>query len=82
MAGPKKAFFVVLVLFILSLAGVTFYYWYENAYYVKTEDAYIDGTVLKVGPQLAGRILEVRVREGDQVEAGGREGVENPGTYR
>lgn len=70
MAGPKKAFFAVLVLFILSLAGVTFYYWYENAYYVKTEDAYIDGTVLKVGPQLAGRILEVRVREGDQVEAG------------
>lgn len=70
MAGPKKAFFVILVIMIFSLAGVTFYYWYNNTYYIRTEDAYIDGEVFKVGPQVAGRLLEVRVREGDMVNAG------------
>lgn len=70
MARTKKAFFAVLFLMVLSLAGVTFYYWYTNAYFVRTEDAYIDGTVFKLGPQVAGKVLEVNVKEGDKVDSG------------
>lgn len=70
MAGPKRVFLVVLAVFVLSLAGVTFYYWYNATHYIITEDAYIDGTIFKVGPQVAGRLLEVRVREGQKVGAG------------
>ena len=70
MTKPKKVFVAVLAVFLLSLAGVSYYYWYTNAHYVATEDAYIDGTVLKVGPQMAGKLLEVRVKEGDRVAAG------------
>ncbi|MEW6572260.1 MAG: HlyD family efflux transporter periplasmic adaptor subunit [Bacillota bacterium] len=70
MARTKKAFFAVLLVMLLSLAGVTFYYWYTNAYFVRTEDAYIDGTVFKLGPQVAGQLLAVNVKEGDGVNSG------------
>lgn len=70
MSRPKMILLAVLALFAVSLAGVSYYYWYTNAHYVATEDAYIDGTVLKVGPQMAGKLLEVRVKEGDRVAAG------------
>jgi len=70
MTKPKKVLLAVLALFLLSVAGVSFYYWYTSAHYVATEDAYIDGTVLKVGPQVAGKLVEVRVGEGDKVAAG------------
>ncbi|MGQ9512168.1 HlyD family secretion protein [Thermodesulfitimonas sp.] len=70
MARTKKAFFAVLFLMIFSLAGVTFYYWYTNTYFVRTEDAYIDGTVFKLGPQVAGELVEVNVKEGDRVDSG------------
>ena len=70
MTGPKKIMLGVLAIFVLSLSGVSYYYWYAGAHYVSTEDAYIDGTVLRVGPQMAGRLVEVRVKEGDRVAAG------------
>ncbi|KUK40904.1 MAG: Biotin/lipoyl attachment domain-containing protein [Clostridia bacterium 62_21] len=70
MSRPKKILLAVLVLFLVSLSGVSYYYWYMNAHYVSTEDAYVDGTVLRVGPQMAGKLVEVRVSEGDKVAAG------------
>lgn len=70
MAGSKRVFLAVLVVMIISLAGVSFYYWYNNSHYIKTEDAYIDGTIYKVGPQTGGKLLEVRASEGSKVEAG------------
>ena len=70
MAGSKKVFLVVLILMFVALGGVSFYYWYNNVHYITTEDAYIDGTIVKAGPQLGGKLLEVRTFEGARVEAG------------
>ncbi|MEW6183234.1 MAG: efflux RND transporter periplasmic adaptor subunit [Bacillota bacterium] len=70
MAASKRVVLAVLVVMIASLAAVTFYYWYNNSRYIKTEDAYIDGIIYKAGPQLGGRLLEVRTSEGCTVEAG------------
>lgn len=66
----KKTLIIVLVVMVLAMAGVAVYYWYENAHYVDTEDAKVDGTIFKVSPQVSGRILEINVDEGDTVRQG------------
>ncbi|MBC7106992.1 MAG: HlyD family secretion protein [Firmicutes bacterium] len=66
----KKVFFAVLALMILALGGISAYYWYKGYYFVITEDAYVDGTLVRVGPQVAGQLKEVYVDEGREVRAG------------
>lgn len=66
----KKPILIVLVLMLLSLAGITAYYWYNNANFVKTEDARVDGEIYKVSPQIAGEIIDMNIEEGDTVQAG------------
>jgi len=66
----KKPVIIVLAVMVLSLAGVTGYYWYNNTHFVKTEDAKVDGEIYKVSPQIAGEIVEMSFEEGDTVQAG------------
>ncbi|MDK2800834.1 MAG: hypothetical protein PWP27_2089 [Clostridiales bacterium] len=63
----KKLIFSILGLIILALMGIGIYYWYNNAYYVSTEDARVDGDLVKVGPQISGKLLEFDIDEGDKV---------------
>ncbi|BAF60966.1 hypothetical protein PTH_2785 [Pelotomaculum thermopropionicum SI] len=70
MMKNKALIYTVLALMVLTLAGVTFYYWYQSVHYVKTEDARVDGTIVKVSPQVSGRISEMSVAEGDAVKEG------------
>lgn len=65
--NKKKNIYIVLALMVAALLGVTLYYWYNNANYVKTEDARVDGSVIKVSPQIAGKIKNINVNEGDRV---------------
>lgn len=58
------------MLLIAALAGVTWYYWYNNIHYVSTEDAKVDGDIYNASPRISGEILEVKVAEGDLVQAG------------
>lgn len=66
----KVILYVALAAMILTLAGIVFYYWYKNNNYVDTEDARVDGAIVKVSPQITGRIAEVSVVEGDPVKEG------------
>lgn len=66
----KVVIWVVLVLMVLSLGGITYYYWYENRHYIKTEDAYVDAALVRVSPLVSGKILELYTDEGAVVEAG------------
>lgn len=66
----KKMIYGVLLLMVISLAATGGYYWYENANYVKTEDAHIDADIVKVSPQVAGQIAELAFEEGDEFAAG------------
>ncbi|MCL6478239.1 MAG: efflux RND transporter periplasmic adaptor subunit [Peptococcaceae bacterium] len=66
----KKKIYIVLVLMLAALLGITAYYWYNNANYVKTEDAKVDGPIVKVSPQVSGRIISIYVEEGEKVVAG------------
>ena len=66
----KAIIYVVLAAMLLTLGGVTLYYWYKNDHYVDTEDARVDGTIVKISPQISGKISEMTVAEGDQVKEG------------
>lgn len=66
----KKIFGLVLLAMCLSLGTVGFYYWYQNNHYVATDDARVTGTVVRVSPRMAGKIIEINFDEGDVVRAG------------
>ncbi len=66
----KAILYVVLAAMIFSLTGVTLYYWYKSSHYVDTEDARVDGNIVKISPQISGRISEMNVAEGDDVKEG------------
>lgn len=66
----KKKIFAVLIAMIITLAAVTYYYWYQNGHYVSTEDARVDGNIVKVSPQVSGQIVELPVEENQALEQG------------
>lgn len=64
----KKKIVLLVVLMIISLSALTFYYWYENTHFVSTEDARVDGDIIKVNPQVTGKIQELAVEEGQYLQ--------------
>ena len=68
MNGNRKILILtILAVMVMVLAGIGSYYWYENVNYVKTEDAKITGDLVTVGPQITGKLLELKFEEGDMV---------------
>ncbi|GEA18354.1 MAG: hypothetical protein PWR22_1201 [Moorella sp. (in: firmicutes)] len=74
---------VVILVLVLALAGagaIAFYYYYENLNYASTDDARVAADTVTVTPEIAGKLLEWRVQEGDEVKAGqvlGRQDLES-----
>lgn len=71
----------ILTVMVAVFAGIGTYYWYENAYFVSTEDAKVMGDLVSVGPQISGKLLELNIEEGDTVikdQILGRQGMSNP----
>ncbi|GEN34522.1 MULTISPECIES: HlyD family efflux transporter periplasmic adaptor subunit [Aneurinibacillus] len=61
----KKILWILLSAMIISGGGIGYYYWYQDAHYVKTEDARIQGDQYRIMPQIAGEIMRIHVEEGD-----------------
>lgn len=57
----------ILIVIVVALGSIGFYYWYENTYYVSTEDARVDADFLSVTSQISGKLLELNADEGDKV---------------
>ncbi|KLU66105.1 putative multidrug resistance protein EmrK [Desulfosporosinus acididurans] len=77
----KKMILAILVVMIMVFAGIGGYYWYQNTYYVSTEDATVTGDLVAVSPQISGKLVELDIEEGDKVIQGqivGRQGIDNP----
>ncbi|ABO49000.1 secretion protein HlyD [Desulforamulus reducens MI-1] len=66
----KKKIYLVMLVMVIALAAVSYYYWYQNTHYVATEDARVDGNIIKVSPQLAGQIIELPIEEDQYLEKG------------
>lgn len=68
MNGKRKVLIIgVLIAIVVALSSIGFYYWYENTYYVSTDDAKVDADFVSVVPQISGKLLEINVDEGDTV---------------
>jgi membrane fusion protein (multidrug efflux system) len=70
---PKKRRWGRLALMIcvpLLLAAVAGYFYLTGGRYVSTDNAYISQDMVSISPDVSGRIVEVRVRENQQVKAG------------
>lgn len=63
----KKLLVAVFTSMILALTGIVFYYWYNNTYYISTDDARVAGDLIKVSPKISGKLIEFNVEEGDVV---------------
>ncbi len=66
----RSVVLIVLAVAGLSALGIGGYYWYRGSRFIITDDARVAANVVSVGPEIAGRLLEWRVREGDRVSAG------------
>ncbi|AWI04978.1 HlyD family secretion protein [Clostridium drakei] len=60
----------ILVIMIVTMIGIVGYYWYNSTHFVSTEDAKLNADLLKVTPQVSGKLLEFSVEEGDKVNKG------------
>lgn len=71
MNGKRKIIiFTVLVAMLLAAGGVGAYYWYQSVYYVATENAKVAADIVRVSPQIAGKLVEFHLEEGQTVKAG------------
>ncbi|MGB9885393.1 MAG: HlyD family secretion protein [Moorellales bacterium] len=61
---------LALVLAVLGAVGIAGYYYYQGVNFVTTEDARVAADTVTVTPQIAGRLVEWTIKEGDRVKAG------------
>ena len=48
--------------------GIIGYYAYQGWYFIATDDARVDSNVVMVSPEIAGKVIDWRVKEGDTVQ--------------
>lgn len=66
MQGKRKIIiFCIVIAMLITLSGVGVYYWYENEYFVSTEDAQVAGDFIDITPKISGSLLEFSVEEGE-----------------
>jgi membrane fusion protein (multidrug efflux system) len=66
----KGAVFLVLGLVFAGLVAAGVLYWLDARHYETTDDAFIDGHVSQVAPQIGGRVTAILVRDNQMVQAG------------
>jgi multidrug resistance efflux pump len=64
----KKIILILLPIMILSILGITGYYWYESVNFVSTDDARINGDIVRISPQITGKLADYFIEEGNLVE--------------
>ena len=66
----KKVILLILAIAVLCCLGIAGYYWYQGTRYISTDDSRVASNVVMVSPEIAGKVLEWRVKEGDMVQMG------------
>ncbi len=60
---------VVIVVVVLGIVAGIAYYLYSSQY-VTTDDAFVDGEIVRVAPQVSGKLVEIPVTENAHVKTG------------
>lgn len=64
---------LIIIMATVFLLGALFgggWWWYNSSRYVSTDDARVDGTIVGVSSKISGKVIDVLVKEGDEVQAG------------
>ena len=64
----KTVIIIVIAIALAAAASIAGYYWYQGSRYVATDDARVASDVVSVSPEIVGKVLEWRVKEGDTVQ--------------
>jgi multidrug resistance efflux pump len=65
----KLILYVILLVMVVSGAGIGGYYWYQNANYSATDNARVTGDIYRVMPRIPGKINSLGIKVGDTVMA-------------
>ena len=76
----RKIILTVLGAALAAVLCIVAYYWIEGSRYVATDDARIASNVVAVMPEIPGKVLEWRVKEGDMVASGDTLGRQDLGS--
>ena len=63
----KQLIIIILTSMVVVLLGIVGYYWYQNVNFVSTDDAKVNGDLVKISPQSTGKIAELNIEEGQTV---------------
>jgi multidrug resistance efflux pump len=63
----KRIIILVIAIAVVSIGGIVGWYAYQGARYVATDDARVAADVVSVSPEIVGKLLQWRVREGDTI---------------
>ena len=67
----KRVIALSVFLVLLVIGGIGgFVYWLHASQFEETDDAFVDGNIVTVSPQIAGRVKNVNVRDNQDVAAG------------
>jgi len=68
----RRGFFLRLLVVVLVLAAIAFGVWYyfDGRWYEETDDAYVNGNVVQITPQIAGTVTSIGADDGDLVHQG------------
>ena len=71
-AKSRRGFFLRLLVIVLVLVAIGWTAWYflEGRWYADTDDAYVNGNVVQITPQIAGTVVSIGADDGDLVHAG------------
>ncbi|MGD0727361.1 MAG: efflux RND transporter periplasmic adaptor subunit [Spirochaetia bacterium] len=64
----KTVIMLIIAIAVVAVVSIAGYYWYQGSRYVATDDARIASNVVTVSPEILGKVLEWRVKEGDTVQ--------------
>ena len=79
-ARKKGARIIVLILILAAAAGALWYYLQSRAYET-TDNAFIDGDIVQIGPRVSGQVLRVLVNDNQHVNRGDLLAEIDPGDY-
>ncbi|MBU6246189.1 MAG: efflux RND transporter periplasmic adaptor subunit [Xanthomonadaceae bacterium] len=71
-AGHRRGLLLRLLLVVIVLAAIGWTVWYfvDGRWYEDTDDAYVNGNIVQITPQLPGTVVTIGADDGDLVHAG------------
>ncbi|MGN6702479.1 MAG: EmrA/EmrK family multidrug efflux transporter periplasmic adaptor subunit, partial [Burkholderiaceae bacterium] len=70
--NPRRKKILLLLILVFLLAGLAYgiYWWLNARNYESTDDAYVQGNVIQITPQVAGTVVAISANDTDFAKAG------------